>query len=110
MALSIIAGLENKTLDKNVMITGTINENGTIGQAGGVFEKALAAKSSNIQTFLVPKGQSLEHNVLRERDCRNLDGIEYCSVRYAQQRTGTILNMTVIEVGSLEEALRYFEK
>ncbi|MBI2076656.1 MAG: hypothetical protein HYT72_05415 [Candidatus Aenigmarchaeota archaeon] len=111
MALSIIAGLENKTLDKDVMITGTISENGTIGQAGGIFEKAAAAKAAGIKTFLVPEGQSLENNVFRERSCRAFDSVEYCAVNYIQKNSnfGEILNMTVVEVGSVEEALRYFE-
>ena len=112
MALSIIAGLENKTLDKNVMITGTINENGTIGQAGGIFEKAASAKSAGIKTFLVPTGQSVENNVFRERRCKAVDSVEYCTVNYIRKSggLGEILGMTIVEVGNLEEALGYFER
>jgi len=92
------------------MITGTINEDGTIGKAGGIFEKAAAAKAAGITTFLVPKGQSLENNVIKERRCRAVDSVEYCTVSYAQKNKsfGEILNMTVIEVDSLEEAMGYF--
>lgn len=57
MTLAVIAALEDTTLRKNVYITGTINEDHTIGRIGGVRAKALAAKENGAVLFLVPRGQ-----------------------------------------------------
>lgn len=112
MAVSIIAALENKTLSSDVSITGTIKEDGSIGEAGAILEKAQVAKMHGIKTFLVPANQSLERTVRPERECSFVDSIEHCIVRYVQKgRTvGEISGLDVIEVSNLEEALRYFIK
>lgn len=111
MAVSIIAALQNKTLPEDVMITGTISSDGTIGPAGAIAEKAKAAKESGARVFLVPKGQSYEYsNVTRERTCKSMDGAEYCTVNYSEKKIniGERLNMTIIEVSEISEAMKYF--
>jgi len=112
MAVSIIAALENKTLNDEVSITGVINEDGSISPAGAILEKARTAKEHGIKTFLVPVNQSLESKITPERQCRTADGIEYCSIRYVEQgRTiGEIADLQVVEVSDIEEALKYFVK
>ncbi len=111
MAVSIIAALQNKTLPKDVMITGTINSDGTIGPAGAIAEKAKAAKESGAGAFLVPKGQSYEYsNTTREKSCKSADGAEYCTVNYSEKKVniGERLNMTIAEVSDINEAMKYF--
>ena len=112
MAISIIAALENKTLSSDVSITGTIKENGEIGEAGAILEKARAAKAHGIKTFLVPSNQSLESTVRAERSCSFVDSIERCSIRYVQKgRTvGEIAGLETVEVSNIEEAIKYFVK
>src|SRR3972149_7032809 len=46
LTIATIAALENKPLNKSVMITGTINADGTIGDVGAVSAKANAAKDA----------------------------------------------------------------
>lgn len=58
MTLATIAALQDRTLRKDVYITGTINEDHTIGLIGGAREKALAAKDNGAVLFLVPQGQA----------------------------------------------------
>lgn len=110
MAVSIVAGLENLPLNSSVMITGTIDANGTIGQAGGIFEKALAAKAENITTFLVPKGQSMESIILREKTCKSAGSADYCAINYIQKTNSfeSLTGMNIAEVADLGEALKYF--
>ncbi len=57
-AVAMVAALENKTIRPGVAMTGTIDENGTIGQIGGVVEKAKAAAAAGYKLFLVPMGQA----------------------------------------------------
>jgi len=110
MAISIIAALQNKTLLDNVSITGTISESGEIGPAGGILEKARAAKKIGVRTFLVPPGQVLESNIVPEKQCSLTDGVEYCKVQYVEKgRTlGELTGLQIIEVSNLQEAVGYF--
>jgi len=55
--IATIAALEGKTVRLDYVLTGTIEEDGSIGQVGGVFDKAVAAEKHNITRFLVPYGQ-----------------------------------------------------
>jgi uncharacterized protein len=109
MAVSIILALENKTT-KNVMITGTIDEDGSIGPVGAIYEKAMVAKSVNAAIFLVPPDQSKGYGYKREKICEKLNSIEYCKIKYIADdiNIGETINITVKEVKNIEEAMKYF--
>lgn len=89
IAIGTIASLLNLSLKPNVVITGTINIDGTIGGVGGIIEKARAAAESNATMLLIPKGQGIVQGV----DIKN----------YAKSKW----NITVIEVRDVIEALKY---
>ncbi|MCX6818927.1 MAG: hypothetical protein NT129_02905 [Candidatus Aenigmarchaeota archaeon] len=109
MAVSVVAALENRTIAKTVMITGTIAEDGTIGPAGAVTEKARAAKDNNITVFLVSKDTPDPQEFGKQRNCYNIDKIEYCEIDYVQKDTNmTLEGITIQKVEKLEEALGYF--
>lgn len=98
-------------LSENVLITGTINADGTVGQVGGIPEKAQAAGRYGAQMFLVPAGQAFYN----EQTCesRQEGPFVYQTCR-SQQRplsefTEENYGMTVIEVRDIEEALDYFQ-
>lgn len=55
--VATIAALEGKTVRRDSALTGTIEEDGSIGQVGAVFDKAVAAEKHNMALFLVPYGQ-----------------------------------------------------
>lgn len=78
IAVALIANLLDKKIRKDVVLTGTIEEDGSIGPVGDVRTKARAARDAGIKTILVPKGQ----------------GVDIPGIR-------------VIEVSSIEEALPY---
>ena len=109
MALSVLLALDNKTPD-NIVMTGTISNDGTIGNVGAVLEKARVAKANGAKTFLVPKGQSTTDETSRNRTCNMVNSIEVCKISYTAQKIdiGSYLNMTVREVGSIGEAYSYF--
>ncbi len=110
MAVSVIAALENKTLNRSVAMTGTISEDGTIGPAGGIKEKARVAKQNGITTFLVAVNQSYETSVKSETECKDINGTNYCEVKRKETKTniGEELGIDVVEVRNIEEAVGYF--
>ncbi|MFH0832403.1 MAG: S16 family serine protease [Candidatus Aenigmatarchaeota archaeon] len=110
MTVSIISALQGMVLNKSVMITGAIYEDGTIGQAGAIYEKMLAAKDNGITTFLIPVNQSIDYAVKRDKKCEMLGKTEYCKINYIHDRSiiGDEINMTVIEVGNIGDAVKYF--
>lgn len=58
ITVALIAAIRKQSLDKSVYMTGTINSDETIGQVGGIPEKAVAAAENGSRCFIVPKGQS----------------------------------------------------
>ncbi|MBU4076671.1 MAG: hypothetical protein KKI06_08190, partial [Euryarchaeota archaeon] len=60
MTLAAMAAMQGKTLRNDVLITGTIREDHTIGRIGSPRAKALAAKENGAVMFLVPAGQVSE--------------------------------------------------
>lgn len=58
LTVATIAAIEGKEIKENVVMTGTIESNGRIGEIGGVIEKAAAAAEQGKTLFLVPEGQS----------------------------------------------------
>ncbi|MCQ6254276.1 S16 family serine protease [Methanocaldococcus sp.] len=93
MTIGIICSLMNWSINHNVMMTGTINPDGSIGPVGGILEKIEAAKKANCTIMLIPKGQRYvtENNM-------KIDAVKF----------GQKLGIKVIEVGSIYEALPYF--
>jgi uncharacterized protein len=60
MTLTAMAAMQGKTLRKEVLITGTIREDHTIGRIGAARAKGLAAKENGAVLFLVPETQKSE--------------------------------------------------
>jgi PDZ domain-containing protein len=62
MTLSILDELTpgDLTGGKRVAVTGEIEDNGAVGEVGGVGQKAVAARHRGAQLFLVPKGEVAE--------------------------------------------------
>jgi uncharacterized protein len=89
-ALLTAALLLNKTLPKDVAMTGTINSGGMIGPVGGLKYKVEAANGNGIKIVLLPKGTK----DLKE-DNKTTDLVEF----------GKDLNLTVMEVATLGEVL-----
>lgn len=110
LTITTIAALENKELNKSVVITGTINPDGSIGKIGGVPEKIAAGKSVNATLFLVPEGQGLGTTVKPVRECQKVGPIKYCVTEYREEKVDVSkeLGITVKEISDIKEALKYF--
>ena len=55
MSIAVNAALNNRTIRRDVVMTGTISPDGEVGQVGGVIEKSLAARDNGAKYILVPK-------------------------------------------------------
>lgn len=110
IAIATIAALENKRLNESVMITGTINHDGTIGPVSEIIAKASAAKTAGATLFLVPLLQSRDVVYETKEHCEKFGPTKICSIEQLPQRVD-VLNRTgiaVTEVSSIKEALDYF--
>jgi len=110
LTVATISALYDQPVKEDVMITGTISPDGTIGQVGGVLEKAIAAKDVGATLFLVPPGQSQENYYERVTVCEPIGPIRYCTTQYipVSANIGDEVGIEVIEVAAIQEALPHF--
>jgi uncharacterized protein len=110
LTVATVAALYNDTLDPNVMITGTISPDGSIGPVGGVLEKASVAKDIGATVLLVPKGQSVQVTYSQVRECERIGPFTYCRTNYLPERVDIEeeVGIDIIEVSNIGEALKYF--
>ncbi len=110
LTLATIAAIEQIQPNKSVMITGTIDENGTIGQVGGVLEKAKAAKSVGATLFLVPVGEGTETVTGPIEKCVQKPNLMYCETKYETKtiNIGENVGIEVKEVATIADAASYF--
>ncbi|WP_297534964.1 S16 family serine protease [Thermococcus sp.] len=110
MTVGIIAALEGWKINPNVMMTGMINPDGTIGPVGGILEKASAAHEAGAKIFLIPEGQRIQY--VQETQKKEIGGVIEIKtetkpvdvVKYAEERWG----LKVIEVKDIYQAVYYF--
>lgn len=110
LTIATIAALENQNLNNDVMITGTVNHDGSIGPVGGVLEKAKAAKSSGATILLVPLLESREITYVENEHCEKFGLLEWCTTERipVQVDVAKESGIEVIEVGTVKEAYSYF--
>jgi uncharacterized protein len=111
LTIATIAVLKNEKLRDDVVMTGTINEDGTIGEIGGVLEKAKAAKDVGAKLFLVPKGQGEQTYLQPNETCTRRAGFIFCETTYKEVTVniGKDAGIPVIEVSNITEAYEYFK-
>lgn len=110
LTIATIAALENKTLNKSVLITGTIEEGGSVGPIGEVVAKAIGAKEHGAQLFLVPNGQGSSKIYRPERNCYSESGFQVCETKTVSEKIyiSKDVGIEVKEVKNIREALQYF--
>ncbi len=109
MTLATISLLENWTIDKNLVMTGMINPDGSIGPIGGIPYKIDAANSVGATRFLIPKGQMTYTETITETTTQNgwtqiiTKPVERNVSDYAMNNYG----MEVFEVADINDVLLY---
>ena len=103
MAIATILELEDRVVNENVTITGTLDENGNIGRVTGILAKAEAVKEAGINLLLVPPGQRVYTTYKEEKGCEDYILTKICKSIIKPEEVDV-----EEEVGSVEEALKYF--
>jgi uncharacterized protein len=110
MTVLLISDISGKPINNTVLMTGTIQDDGTIGKIGGAAEKADAAGKYGAKTFLVPIGQAVTET--QSCDERNEGAFTYRSCTSQEKPLSEITEkqygMKVIEIGNIKDALNYF--
>lgn len=113
MAMTVLLTIEiqNISIGDDVLLTGTIQEDGSIGPVGGVPQKAEAAAKFGAKTFIVPKGQAT--TFVQECTEKKEGVFYYRSCKSEPKDLSPILEerygMRVVEATDLNSVLKYFE-
>ncbi len=109
MTIGFIGIFLNKTINSWVTMTGMINPDGSIGPIGGLPDKLQAVAGAGYKVFLIPLGQRVvmvEKRVVRRFLWGYYETIEYQPVDIVEM--GRELGVTVVEIGNILEAMKYF--
>ncbi|HVZ62533.1 MAG TPA: S16 family serine protease [Candidatus Nitrosotalea sp.] len=110
MTVLLISDISGKPINSKVLMTGTIQDDGAIGEIGGVSEKADAAGKYGAKIFLVPVGQA----VTQVQSCneRTEGAFTYRSCTSQEvslsELTEKQYGMKVVEINNIKDALSYF--
>lgn len=108
MAISLASLIEEKTINRRIGITGSIDEGGIIGPASGIEQKAHALKEEGFEKMLISDQIFLERDYVRKRECSFVDGREYCKISYIEDGELMISQLRVLSIRSLRESLEIF--
>jgi uncharacterized protein len=110
LTIATIAALEGKSINPDVMITGAINHDGTIGPVGEILPKARAAKEIGAELILVPLLQSQEVTYETRRYCEQIGPAQICTTEKVPRKVDISeeTGIEVREVQTIQEALDYF--
>ena len=114
-AILTVAVLEDRKIKTDTAITGSINEDGTIGEVGGILEKTKAVSEAGYKNFLIPRGQSRITYYEKQVQRRSTDlGFDVFRSTYVPKTLNLSrvakeeLGLNVVEVSNVDEALPYF--
>ncbi|QQG40005.1 MAG: hypothetical protein HYS81_01170 [Candidatus Aenigmatarchaeota archaeon] len=110
LTVATIAALTGKPLRGDTVMTGTVNQDGTIGKIGGLEEKARAAKEAGYSVLLVPAGQGAQTTVEKMRTCERVGRSTVCTVAFKQNNVsiGEDIGITVVEVANIQDVVDHF--
>jgi uncharacterized protein len=110
MTVLLISDISGKPINNKVLMTGTIEDDGSIGKIGGVSEKADAAGKNGAKIFLVPTGQAITQ--VQSCDEKRAGSFVYRTCTSQDQPLSDLtekeFGMKVIEINSIIDALSYF--
>ena len=106
----LISDISGKPINNKILMTGTIQSDGSIGKIGGVTEKADAAGKYGAKIFLVPNGQGVTQ--VQSCDEKREGVFIYRSCTLQEKPLSPITEnqygMKVVEIDNITDALGYF--
>ena len=110
LTIATIAALEGKKPNSNIMITGSINHDGSIGPVSAILEKAQAAKTIGAELFLVPLLQSRDVIYETSEHCEVFGNTEICTTETKPKKieVETEAGINIEEVETIQDAMDYY--
>jgi len=110
ITVGTIAALQGRKLNEKVMITGSVNHDGSIGPVSAVVEKARAAKSVGASLFLVPLLQSRDVVYETTEHCETFGQTEICTTETRPKKIDVSqeAGIEVREIETIRDAMQYF--
>lgn len=110
LAIATIFALNGEKPREDIMITGTINHDGSIGPVSEILAKAKASKSAGATIFLVPLLQSRDVVYETEQNCETFGVSEICTTETKPRKINITeeTGIEVVEVESVQDAMKYF--
>ncbi|MFA6065153.1 MAG: S16 family serine protease [archaeon] len=97
MTLLTYSLLSEKVLNPAVAITGTINNDSSVGMVGGVGPKAQAASKAGVKLFMIPSGEAVTE-VDEDGTLNTVNLLDYGPRK---------LGMKIVEVSTIDQAIDY---
>lgn len=111
MAVLLVKEIQNKPISDKILLTGSIQNDGSIGPVGGILEKAEAASKVGADTFIVPKGQATVY--VQECEEKQQGPFFYKTCKSEAKNLSLIMEekygLKVVEATDLQSVLSYFE-
>jgi uncharacterized protein len=110
LTIATIAAIRGAKINDSVMITGTVNHDGTIGPVSNIMPKAVAAKSAGASLLLVPPMHSSQVTYTTKKYCEDIGISKICTTEQFPNNVSVSdeVGINVIEIRTIEEALEYF--
>ncbi len=109
MTVATIAAILGKQMRNDIIMTGMVNPDGTVGPVGGIPEKLKAAAEGGAKLFLIPTGQrKVVETIPKEKKIGPIviTTVETKTVDLVEM--GKNLGVKVKEVSTIAEAAEYF--
>jgi len=112
LTIATIFALNGEKPRQDVMITGTINHDGSIGPVSAILEKANASRQAGAKTFLVPLLQSRDVIYETSQHCEKFGLSEICQTETIPKKINVSeqAGIQVVEVANISEALGWFKQ
>jgi len=110
LTVATVAALEKKSVNLSVMMTGTMEHDGSIGKVGEIAAKAKAAKDIGATLFIVPRGQAIETVYDSREVCENIGWTKICRIERTPREIDVQeeVGIPVIEASNVKDILGYF--
>jgi len=110
LAIATIAALEGRKLREDVMITGRINHDGSIGPVSSILEKAKASRDVGATILLVPLLQSRDVIYETTEHCEVFGHTQICTTETKPRKIEVEeeSGISIVEVEDVRDAMLYF--
>jgi len=102
-----------KAINSSIIMTGTVEPDGSVGRVGGIVEKAMAAARAGAKLFIVPRGQTIATIYIeRQRQWGPFIFItrEPITVNVQEYLESKGYSIKILEVSNIPEAINHFIK